>query len=349
MKRWLWLAVIPVLVTGLYVRARSAAGDKVGEVQELAPGVFFHQGDIDKGHCNQGWVIFQNFVLVIDGNFPSGAQVVIDKIRQQTDKPIRFAFDTHHHGDHMYGNQVWADVGAVPIAHENVIKEARKYETGYFGGKPGRWEEAAKEREDVANSKLKLPTILFPDKLVFDDGTQRVELRYFGVSHTHGDGWAWLPKQKILFSGDACVNGPYNYVGDGNTQGWPATLAKAQKLGPKIMCPGHGPIADGSLLAAQKAYFQTLHRLVRRLAQRYKTPAEVEAHVDDIRKQIVAKEQIARYVGKFFPAQVEKVYVEQGGKPFPNSMLAAHRRQHDLHHLDLPTKPDHSLLARRPR
>ena len=75
--------------------------DRVGEVQELAPGVYFHQGNLDKGHCNQGWVVFKNFVLVIDGNFPEGAEEVIAKIRSMTDKPIRFAFDTHHHGDHM--------------------------------------------------------------------------------------------------------------------------------------------------------------------------------------------------------------------------------------------------------
>ena len=82
-------------------------------------------------------------------NYPAGAREVIAKIRESTPKPIRFAFDTHHHGDHAYGNQVWADLGAVPVAHENVVAEMRKYETGFFGGKPGRWEEAEKQREDA--------------------------------------------------------------------------------------------------------------------------------------------------------------------------------------------------------
>ena len=104
----------------------------------------FHEGDLrGKGHCNNGWVIFDDYVLVLDANFPSGAQEIIPKIKAQTNKPIRFAFDTHHHGDHAYGNQIWADNGAVPVAHENVIAEMRKYETGFFGGKPGRWEEEA--------------------------------------------------------------------------------------------------------------------------------------------------------------------------------------------------------------
>jgi glyoxylase-like metal-dependent hydrolase (beta-lactamase superfamily II) len=85
------------------------------------------------------------------------------KIRELTKKPIRFAFDTHHHGDHAYGNQVWADEGATAVAHTGVLDEMKRLETGQFGGPPGRWEDTAKEREDVRASKLKPPSLLFPD------------------------------------------------------------------------------------------------------------------------------------------------------------------------------------------
>ena len=131
-----------VLIGVLYQRDVAS---QIGAVKELAPDVYFHEGDLrGKGHCNNGWVIFDDYVLVIDANFPSGAQEIMPKIKAQTSKPIRFAFDTHHHGDHAYGNQVWVDNGAVPVAHENVVAEMRKYETGLFGGKPGRWESEAK-------------------------------------------------------------------------------------------------------------------------------------------------------------------------------------------------------------
>ncbi len=205
---------------------------QVNTVKELAPGVYFHEGDMrGKGHCNNGWVIFDDYVLVLDANFPSGAQEIIPKIKAQTSKPIRFAFDTHHHGDHAYANQIWADNGAVPVAHENVVAEMRKYDTGLFGGQPGRWETEAKQREDLRGTRLKAPSLLYRDLMIFDDGTHRVELRYFGVGHTHGDGFAWLPKEKILFTGDAAVNGPFNYMGDGDSAAWIDTLGKAQKLG----------------------------------------------------------------------------------------------------------------------
>jgi glyoxylase-like metal-dependent hydrolase (beta-lactamase superfamily II) len=209
----------------------ATVGAEVGQAEKLAPDVYFYQGDIDKGYCNVGWIVLEDYVLVIDASFPSGARGVMAEIRKITDKPIRFAFDTHHHGDHTYGNQVWVDQGATAVAHTGVIEELKRYETGYYGNKPGRWEATAEEREDVRQSELKPPSLLFPDTMVFDDGTHRVELHYFGTAHTHGDGFAWLPKEKILFTGDAVVNGPHNYVGDGDITEWIGTLGSVLQLG----------------------------------------------------------------------------------------------------------------------
>jgi len=288
---------------------------EVNTVTNLAANVYFHEGDLKgHGHCNNGWIVFEDYVLVIDGNFPSGAKEIIPKIKAVTDKPIRFAFDTHHHGDHAYGNQTWVENGATPVAHMGVLEEMKKYETGYYGGKPGRWEESAKGRKDVAESKLKPPTLLYRKDLVFDDGKQRVELLHFGVAHTHGDGFAWLPREKILFTGDACVNGPYNFMGDGNCEQWIKTLEAAQELGAQIVCPGHGPLSTGDLLSDQQAYFIELRKHVKRYAR--KKPEQVKAAIDEIKAALQKNNRIARYVGDFLSAQVEKVYVEIGGKPF---------------------------------
>src|ERR1041384_442096 len=129
---------------------------EVNKVEKVGPDIYFHEGDLNgQGHCNNGWIIFEDYVLVIDGNFPSGAREIIPKIKAITDKPIRFAFNTHHHGDHAYGNQVWVENGATPVAHTGVIEEMKKYETGLYSNKPGRWENEAKSRPDVAASKLK--------------------------------------------------------------------------------------------------------------------------------------------------------------------------------------------------
>jgi glyoxylase-like metal-dependent hydrolase (beta-lactamase superfamily II) len=211
----------------------------------------------------------------------------------------------------------------------------KKYETGLFGDKPGRWEGDAKEREDVRGSKLKPPTVLFPDTLIFDDGVHRVELRHLGTAHTHGDGFAWLPKEKILFTGDASVNGPYNYVGDGNVGEWIVTLDRARALGAQVVGPGHGPLGDASVLEDQQTYFKELIRVVK-AASAGKGAAEVQASVDKMKAELIANSRIARYVGKEFAAQAGKVYNELTGQSFPErrAELEAERRHAASHHGD---------------
>lgn len=295
---------------------------EINTVETVAPDVYFHEGDLNaKGHCNNGWVVFEDYVLVIDANFPSGALEIIPKIKQITGKPIRFAFDTHHHGDHAYGNQVWVDNGATPVAHTGVVEELNKYE-------PKRWEDGAKGREDMRNTKLKYPTLLFPKEMYFDDGQRRVELHHFGVAHTHGDGFAWLPKERILFTGDACVNGPYNFVGDGSITEWIKTLEAAKKLNPKIVCPGHGPSGDASMLNDQQEFFRELLAHAKKLRKSKK--AHLKDQVEAVREEMKKNARIARYIGGGFPAQLEKAFVEAGGKPF---LAAENRKSEEQHHL----------------
>lgn len=304
---------------------RPASALEIRKVDMLATDIYFHEGDlVGKGHCNNGWIVFEDYVLVIDANFPSGAQEIIPKIRALTDKPIRFAFDTHHHGDHAYGNQTWVENGATPIAHTGVIEEMKNYETGYYGSRPGRWEDAAKSRADVKASRLKPPSVIFPRELIFDDGKHRVELLHLGVAHTHGDAFAWLPKERILFTGDACVNGPYNFVGDGNVEQWVKTLDAARKLGAKAVCPGHGPRGVDTMLEDQQAYFLALRDSVGKLVSAKKSPADVRQAVDQIRADLAANARIARYVTKNgISAHVEKVFTEMTGERLPAAQRPA--------------------------
>ncbi len=305
--------------------AQPKSASEMNEAVSVAKDVFFHQGDIEhQGHCNNGWIVFKDYVLVIDANFPSGAQTILPKIRAITPKPIRFAFDTHHHGDHAYGNQVMVDNGATPVAHTGVIEEMKRYETGYYDGKPGRWEDTAKSRPDVAASRLNPPSVLFPRELYFDDGEHRVELLHLGIAHTHGDAVAWLPKERILFTGDACVNGPYNFVGDGNVEQWIATLAAAKKLGARVICPGHGPRGADSVVDDQQLFFKQLRERVGALVQSKKSAREINQSITSIRETLTAQPQISRFVGAGLSAQVEKVYHEITGQKFPDDSKASH-------------------------
>src|SRR5262249_53849952 len=102
------------------VLGTARAGDELpqmqfNEVKEVAPGVFFRyssiipldDGKIPFGGSNNIWVVFEDYVVVIDANFPKEAGDVIAAIKKTTDKPIRYVLDTHHHGDHAYGNAVF--------------------------------------------------------------------------------------------------------------------------------------------------------------------------------------------------------------------------------------------------
>src|SRR6201987_3835112 len=159
-RRELWIGggAFLTLAAEAALLARPTPGMSEAAKEDLvAPDVYFHEGDVSDtadAVCNNGWIMFEAYVRVIDANFPAGAKLMISKIRAITDKPIRFACDTHHHGDHAYGNQVFVEAGGVPIAHTGVVEEMRRHETGFYAGEPGNWERAAKDRAEVRNSRL---------------------------------------------------------------------------------------------------------------------------------------------------------------------------------------------------
>lgn len=325
----------------LLARPIPAAVAEAAKDDLVAPDIYFHEGQVSDtadAVCNNGWIMFEDYVLVIDANYPAGARLIISKIRALTDKPIRFAFDTHHHGDHAYGNQVYVENGGVPVAHTGVIEEMKRYETGYYGNQPGRWEAAAKDRADVRTSRLKPPSVLFSKDLIFDDGKHRVELMHLGVAHTHGDAVAWLPKERILFTGDVCVNGPYNYVGDGDVGKWVDTLEAARGLGAKIVCTGHGPRSEATVLDDQQAFFKALREQVgatmAKIPPEQTKPEQSKARIESIRATLKSNAQIARYVSDAhsrddgFPSQVAKVYEELTGE----KLVALAREPHLARH-----------------
>ena len=128
-----------------------------------------------------------------------------------------------------------------------MAEELRRYETSAFGGQPGRWEQVAKLRPDMAATPVMGPTQTFEQALVLDgtDG-RRVELLHPGLGHTRGDAVAWLPNERVLFTGDLASNGPFNIVRDSEMAPWVDTLATLQALDPIVVCPSHGARRPGA-------------------------------------------------------------------------------------------------------
>ena len=201
----------------------------------------------------------KDYMIVVDANYPSGARGAMEDVKRLTKKPVKYVFDTHHHGDHAYGNPVMTKAGAITIAYVGVAEEMKRYE-------PARWQMTMKERKDVADlhrDTPEPPQQTFTDSPhVITDGTRRVEFYNFGWAHTRGDGMVYLPREHVLCSGDAAVNGPYNFTGDRNIGNWPKVLDAALKLKVDHVLPGHGGAGGKEVLEGQRAFMIELRKAV---------------------------------------------------------------------------------------
>jgi cyclase len=250
------VALVAVFTALLFVAARG----QETAVRELAPGVFFWQGDHDrKQPANCTWVVFQDYVLVIDANFPGPAHEIIGLIHKTTNKPIRFLFDTHWHGDHTGGNGVYAEAGATIVCSAACDEELRT---------KGR----------TVPQPAVPASLTFPDRMVFDDGTHRVVLTRMGPAHSKGDAVAYLPKERILATGDLCVNWKWgNNVADANADydNWIRALDDLAQWDIRTVVVGHGTLGTTETLRAQRGYLADMQSQVRAGIKAGKTPDQL--------------------------------------------------------------------------
>lgn len=273
-------------------------GAQANSVKKIADGVWFREGDIKNlGHCNNVIIEMKDYLIVVDANFPSGARLAMADAAKVSPKPVKYVFITHHHGDHNYGAAVWTAAGATTFAYKGMAEEMKRYE-------PTRWQATMKTRPDVADMKLDAPP---PPQQTFDkspyilkDSTREVQFHFFGWAHTRGDAFAWLPKEKVLCTGDAAVNGPHNYTADGNIGNWPKVMEAALKLQPKFVLPGHGPSGGPEILSGQ-AGFMTELRKAAQLAVAQGKKADQMAPLPA---------GVQNWVGKSLPAQQQDAWNE---------------------------------------
>ncbi len=254
----------------------SRSDAKPETLRIIVPGVWFREGDMDQGHCNNVIIEMKDYLIVVDANYPSGARGAMADAKRLSSKPVKYVFDTHHHGDHIYGNPVWTQAGATTIAFKAVADELKRLE-------PARWLQAAKTRPDVAELKLDGPE---PPKqdinepvYVLNDGSRKVEFRHYGWAHTRGDGFVYLPKDQVLCSGDAVVNGPYNATMDANIGNWPTVLRSVEKLKVKYVLPGHGLPGGRELITGQALFMTELYKSVKAGVDTGKSVEELQASI----------------------------------------------------------------------
>ena len=298
MTRFRLLLVFTTLLAGALFVSRSDATPET--IRLIAPGVWFREGDLDQGHCNNVIIEMKDYLIVVDANFPSGARGAMADAKRISPKPVKYVFDTHHHGDHLYGNTIWTQAGATSLAFSGVSQEIKRVE-------PDRWNSTAKQRKDVAELNLNGPE---PPKqeinealFVLNDGNRKVEFRHFGWAHTRGDGFVYLPKEQVLCTGDAVVNGPYNATMDANIANWPTVLQAAGKLKVKQVLPGHGQPAARDLIEGQAQFFTELHKAVKSGVDQSKT-------LEDVQASVKLPDAVGNWVGNSLKNQIRDAYTQ---------------------------------------
>lgn len=191
-----------------------------------------------EGDPNTGVIIGDDAVMVIDAQAtPVMAQDVIRRIREVTDKPIKYVVLSHYHAVRV--------LGASGYGAEHIVASRDTYDLIVERGEQdkaseiGRFPRLFRSVESVPPG-MTWPTITFTGAMSIWLGKLEVQLLQLGRGHTKGDTVAWLPQQKILFSGDLVEFDATPYAGDAYFQDWPKTLDNLAKLEPVALVPGRG-------------------------------------------------------------------------------------------------------------
>ncbi|WP_418316891.1 MBL fold metallo-hydrolase [Piscinibacter sakaiensis] len=275
-----------------------------------------------EGDPNTGVIIGDDAVMVIDTQAtPVMAQDVIRRIREVTDKPIKYVVLSHYHAVRVLGASAYQPQQIISSQDtwELIVERGEQDKASEIGRFPRLFNAV----ESVPPG-MTWPTMTFVGKMTVWLGKLEVQLLQLGRGHTKGDTVAWLPEQKILFSGDLVEFDATPYAGDAYFKDWPATLDRLSELKPKALVPGRGPalttpesVAQG--LAGTRDFIAAVHDSVQQ---------GVAAGKD---LNLVYKETMARLKPKFghwvifdhcMPFDVTRCYDEVSGYPDPRIWTA---------------------------
>ena len=219
-----------------------------------------------EGDPNTGIIIGDDAVMVIDTQAtPVMAQDVIRRIREVTDKPIKYVLLSHYHAVRVLGASAY---GAEHIIASEDTRDLI-VERGQFDkdSEIGRFPRLFQNVESVPDG-LTWPTMTFNKKMTLWLGKLEVQILQLGRGHTKGDTVAWLPQEKILFSGDLVEFDATPYAGDAYFQDWPQTLDNIAALKPEKLVPGRGaalqtPDQVQAGLAGTRAFISDLYESVK--------------------------------------------------------------------------------------
>ena len=217
------------------------------EVKKVSEHVYYVEGVPGIATDNEGFISNAGFIVTKDGvvvfdslGTPSLANKLVQKIKTVTDRPIKKVIISHFHADHIYGLQVFEELGAEIIAPYG----AQKYIQSEAAA--SRLEERQFSLEPWVNedTRLVLPDTTVEKSYAFQQGGLSFTINYMGKAHSDGDLTLLVEPDKVLFSGDIIFEGRIPFVGNADSKKWLETLTRLETEGLNALVPGHGPASD---------------------------------------------------------------------------------------------------------
>lgn len=214
--------------------------EKAEDLEVLADGVY---ALVTGGDPNVGAIEGEDFLVCFEARAtPVMAKRWLERLREHTDKPVRYLVLSHYHAVRVLGASAFGAEAIITHAETKRLIAERGQQD--WDSEFGRMPRLFGGHDTIPG--LTWPTITFADRMSIELGGDRgtLELAWAGRGHTSGDIYAWLPRQRVLFAGDLVENGSAVYTGDAYHQDWrTTTLDNVKALGAEILVGGRGEIA----------------------------------------------------------------------------------------------------------
>ena len=279
-------------------------------LQEIAPNVFAHiHSGVGWDICNSGFIVGDDGVLVIDAMMvASQVRPYLEEIRKVTDKPIRYLVNTHHHVDHSFGNQFYLPTEVVSHrgCRESMITAGADVESLS--------QRYPQYRDDWVQSRLTPASITYEDKMIVHLGDRVIELLHPGPAHTYGDTLVYLPREKVLFTGDVAFQYLTPLARDGHVSNWiKVTNGILKDVNATTLVMGHGPVSGKEAVSWTLKYL----RLVKRVS---KSHFDQGASVEDASRAVRLGEFTDWVDPERVMVNVQRLYQEfRGELPTPRT------------------------------
>ncbi|MFF5706355.1 MBL fold metallo-hydrolase [Streptomyces sp. NPDC012794] len=255
----------------------------------------------DGGWClnNAGWISDGGSTLLVDTAATERRALALRAAVAAAGVPRpRTVVNTHHHGDHTYGNAAFTP-GALIVGHDNARAEQLA---------AGHQLELIWPATDFGAIRITAPDLTYSDRLTLYVGDTEVRVIHPGVAHTTGDSVVWLPRQRVVFTGDLVFAGGTPFLAMGSLTGSLRALELLRTLGAETVVPGHGPLTDASAYDATARYLRYVAELARDGREKGLTPLEVARGAD--LGEFAAWRESERLV-----ANLHRAYAELAGEP----------------------------------